>query len=1018
MARWDMTKLSLRGLGDKAYRPSDYMAQALERPLDTSDAAGAQLPAQGGRAHTGWHLDGDLTPLEEEMIAGAAGGRLVDRGEGPFNLTEMQAWTAERTIRAEVLRHLLVAGQWPLDEKGVRLRGLRISGHLDLEAAVLRCSLSLDCCYFDAVIPVCLDFATASRVTLTGCHLAGLTGEMLTARELDLSNSTFTGPLQLLVAHIVGQLNCRGAWLAGHDSEGNALNADRLKAGAVYLSEGFTAPGGAVRLLGADITGPLICRGAMLNGGGKAGISLGADGLRAGDVFLDGGFTATGAVMLKDAHITGQLSCRGAKLIGADHEGNALIADRLKAAGGAFLDEGFSAAGAVRLLGADITGQLSLRGARLAGRDSNGDALIADWLKTAGGVFLSEGFTAAGAVRLLGADIIGHLDCSGAHLTGRDGEGNALIAEAMKAGTDVFLDKVLADAGAIRMTGANITGALSFRGAHLSGRDSDGNALIADRLKVGGGVSLDEGFSAAGAIRLLGADITGQLSCQGANLTGSNSDGSALIADGITVRGGAFLNHLIAAGAVRLVGADINTQLTCWGAQLIGRNSHGDALAAHEMKVRGSVLLNEVYTATGAIRLTGADISGPLACSHAELSGRDNVGNALIADRMRVGSGMSLDDRFTAAGAIRLAGADIAGQLTCRGARITGRDDDGDSLAAYGMKVSDRVFLDDGFSAVGTVSFASARFGGSVEFKPAALAGQGHVALDMADAWIAGALWWAPATPVTGRVDLEGAAFGELADDWGAERESANGYWPTAGLLRLNGLTYDKLGGNHQPPVEQRLEWVRGQYSQNKRRPTALWTNGIMAPPVIVPPLAKVVEENGRSFASEPYDQLAKVYRQTGRDSDARKVAIARRVDERRYSNLNPYRMLGNWFFDKTIKFGYQTWRAALGLVIVFVAFLVMSLFAQHHHAIVPVGDLAADAHPFPVATRCAPSYPCFYPVGYAVDVVIPVINVHQAEFWGLDGWGWVVGSWAATSLGWATVTLLIVGYTGLVRQQ
>lgn len=141
-------------------------------------------------------------------------------------------------------------------------------------------------------------------------------------------------------------------------------------------------------------------------------------------------------------------------------------------------------------------------------------------------------------------------------------------------------------------------------------------------------------------------------------------------------------------------------------------------------------------------------------------------------------------------------------------------------------------------------------------------------------------------------------------------------------------------------------------------------------------------------------------------------------MDLRRYGSLTWYRKAGNWFMDKTIKFGYQTWRGAVGLAVVFVAFLVMALFAQHHHAIVPVSDLVAGVHPPPVATRCAPSYPCFYPFGYAVDVVIPVINVHQADFWGLNGWGWVVGSWAATVLGWAAVTLLVVGYTGLVRQQ
>jgi hypothetical protein len=44
------------------------------------------------------------------MIAAAAAGELVDRGEGLFSLAEMRMWGEERTIRAAVLRHLLVAG--------------------------------------------------------------------------------------------------------------------------------------------------------------------------------------------------------------------------------------------------------------------------------------------------------------------------------------------------------------------------------------------------------------------------------------------------------------------------------------------------------------------------------------------------------------------------------------------------------------------------------------------------------------------------------------------------------------------------------------------------------------------------------------------------------------------------------------------------------------------------------------------------------------------------------------------
>jgi hypothetical protein len=145
------------------------------------------------------------------MVAAAAAGELVDRGEGLFSLAEMRMWGEERTIRAAVLRHLLVAGQWPVHPKGVRLRGVRISGHLDLEAAALRCPLSLNCCYLDANIPACLDHAKALRVTLTGCQLPGVTGEMLTASELDLSGSTVIYPLRLTGAEIIGQLICRGA---------------------------------------------------------------------------------------------------------------------------------------------------------------------------------------------------------------------------------------------------------------------------------------------------------------------------------------------------------------------------------------------------------------------------------------------------------------------------------------------------------------------------------------------------------------------------------------------------------------------------------------------------------------------------------------------------------------------------------------------------------------------------------------------------------------------------------------
>jgi hypothetical protein len=293
---------------------------------------------------------------------------------------------------------------------------------------------------------------------------------------------------------------------------------------------------------------------------------------------------------------------------------------------------------------------------------------------------------------------------------------------------------------------------------------------------------------------------------------------------------------------------------------------------------------------------------------------------------------------------------------------------------------------------------------------PAELVGGHQIAFSAAGAQIAGALRWEPAGQVSGQVNLEGVTADELEDRWSSLRP--NGFWPTGGQLRLDGFTYRRIGGHPEATVGQRLDWIRSQY---RSKPTVLWVETI-APPVNVP-----ARDGAESFASQPYAQLAAVYRGAGRENDARKVAIARRVDLRKHGTLNSYRKAGNWLLDKTIKYGYQSWRAGVGLVAVFVVFWVLSLLAQQHNVIAPVGDIDS-LHLAPSATRCTDSYPCFSPSGYTIDTVIPIISVHQAEFWGPDAsvpWGrlFVLATWLATGLGWALATLLVAGYTGLVRQ-
>lgn len=54
--------------------------------------------------------------------------------------------------------------------------------------------------------------------------------------------------------------------------------------------------------------------------------------------------------------------------------------------------------------------------------------------------------------------------------------------------------------------------------------------------------------------------------------------------------------------------------------------------------------------------------------------GADQDGNSLLADEMNVSVAVLLDGGLAASGAVRLAGADIAGQFRCRGGQIAGAD--------------------------------------------------------------------------------------------------------------------------------------------------------------------------------------------------------------------------------------------------------------------------------------------------------------------------------------------------------
>ncbi|MER5333750.1 hypothetical protein [Micromonospora sp. NPDC002717] len=353
--------------------------------------------------------------VEQRLIKSVACGEVLDlAGDGPVDEAAMRSWGEERTVSASVIREL-VRGRLVSepDPHGLRLRGARIAGQIDLENITSDLALELR----DCLLPSGLNLRNAqlSAVALTGCRIeqaadsddAPVDATRFAARVLSLEGSTATsaselGTVRLLAAHL-GTLDCSGARL--ENASGPALDADGLKVDQSVFLRGSTATGagerGTVRLLGAHLGGQLNCSGARLRN--TTGPALNADRLQVDqDVFLLGGFTATsaseqGTVRLLGAHL-GTLHCTGARLMNTS--GPALEADHLQVDRDVALDDRFTATsaselGTIQLPGAHIGGVLYCGGARL--ENATGPALNTDGLRVDQDVMLDDGFTATSA---------------------------------------------------------------------------------------------------------------------------------------------------------------------------------------------------------------------------------------------------------------------------------------------------------------------------------------------------------------------------------------------------------------------------------------------------------------------------------------------------------------------------------------------------------------------------------------------------------------------------------------------
>jgi hypothetical protein len=401
------------------------------------------------------------------------------------------------------------------------------------------------------------------------------------------------------------------------------------------------------------------------------------------------------------------------------------------------------------------------------------------------------------------------------------------------------------------------------------------------------------------------------------------------------------------------------------------------SLAADGIRVAGDLFLRENFTATEGVRLLGAEIGGDLSCRGGIFTGVDEC--AINADRLRVRGGIFLNNGFAATGEVRMLGAEVGGVLSCIGGTFS--NGTGDAFSADGINVAGGLFMSDGFSATGQVRLHGAKFdvlsciGGTFTNKDAP-------ALNLDGARIRGALFLR-GSKIMGEINLATTFAGTLVDSQACYQNAS---------LILDGFHYDRIVGSAS--ATHRIEWLNRQF------PAHL----------------------AADFKPQPWEQLILVLRNMGHPAEAAQVAMAKQEALRDAKQIglrqpNPtftgFRLVldkgwsrfSNWlaralhsFYGWIAGYGHRPTRIVWRMLTV-CAICSLAYYGGRHYGL--MGPTAPMIQMHQSLTNCGtggdqgaahwtspqcpmpPEYSTLQPFIYSLDVIIPFVDLHQESEWG-----------------------------------
>jgi len=481
----------------------------------------------------------------------------------------------------------------------------------------------------------------------------------------------------------------------------------------------------------------------------------------------------------------------------------------------------------------------------------------------------------------------------------------------------------------VRVTGARLA-TLSFDASSVGSITGDRVAATAVFLRR---TTVRQGA------RFLGAQIAGDLDCDGATLDAEQpiATGPQPAVAGLDV-------------ALGLDGASIGGAFFLRGTTLVGQLS------------ASSITVGKVFDARGAKVRTGQ-----LQLHSAIIGGDADFGGAVIVDlpgaapsphrlavnltQARVGGTLRLGDRFAADRGVQLNDLRVGGNLTLRGGRFIGKSE-------FAI-VAQRMLVEGSFDLDSTTCFGLADL-------EAANAGRPTSTSRLAPRRKRGES--APVRAPGCALDLTAASVGSLSDQWAD--------WPRGN--RVLGFRYKAIVGATSTRAAWWESWLALQVDEDKRR------------------LADDQPRAGMSsFKNQPWDQAILALRDVGCERDAEDLAIAKERAAHAHDTTpwHPLHVLWGWCAG----YGYRPLRLLWALAVVYPLSAWIYAEAAEHGAMAPTREdlLARDeyqrCHPEHGGnwTHCAlaPAYPDFNARAYALQMLLPAIELRQAKEWAPVPW-------------------------------